>query len=73
MGVNFTTTKVPLWQIECDNFRRVGSEYELRDLATPEHDQFVQNFAARYDLDFKRDGSTVTFAATHRVERVKLS
>ena len=71
--MNSTTTKVPLWQIECDNFRRVGTEYELRDLATPEHDQFVQNFAARYDLDFTRTGSTVTFAATHRVERVKVS
>ena len=71
--MNFTTTKVPLWQIECDNFRRVGSEYELRDMATAEHDQFVQALAARYDLDFTRLGSTVTFAATHRVERVKSS
>ena len=71
--MNFTTTKVPLWQIECDNFRRVDSEYELRDMATTEHDQFVQALAARYDLDITRLGSTVTFAATHRVERVKSS
>jgi hypothetical protein len=57
--MNWTTTTVPLWQIDCDNFRRVGKPFELRDATTPEHDAFVDLFCARYGLKSARKGTTV--------------
>ncbi len=59
--MNWSTTKVPLWQIDCDNYRMVGRAFELRDVTTPEHLQFVEVFAARYGLKFSQSGSTIRF------------
>lgn len=61
-GLNWTTTTVPLWQIDCDNFRKVGKPFELRDVTTPEHLRFAEIFAARYDLTFKMKGTTIEFS-----------
>jgi hypothetical protein len=59
--LNWTTTTVPLWQIDCDNFRKVGRAFELRDVTGDEHGRFVEVFAARYDLAYERKGTTVVF------------
>ena len=59
--MNWTTTRVPLWQIDCDNFRRVGRPFELRDATTEEYTSFVHAFAARYSLSFVVEGSRVVF------------
>jgi hypothetical protein len=59
--MNWTTTTVPLWQIDCDNYRKVGRHFELRDVTTAEHRQFVEVFAARYDLAVQLNGAVATF------------
>jgi hypothetical protein len=59
--MNWTTTKVPLWQIDCENFRKVGRPFELRDVTTTEHWQFVKVFGARYAWNYTKEGSTVRF------------
>jgi hypothetical protein len=35
--------------------------FELRDVTTPEHDNFCAVFAARHDWKFKKEGTIVTF------------
>ena len=60
-AMNWTTTKVPLWQIDCENFRKVGRPFELRDVTSQEHCQFVELFAARYDLKFSKSETIVVF------------
>lgn len=59
--LNWTSTKVPLWQVDCEAFRRVGRPFELRDVTTQEHETFVNTFSARFNLNVKRKGTTVTF------------
>lgn len=59
-GMNWTSTQVPLWQIDCENYRRALQPFELRDV-TPEHDDFVEQFTLRYDLECKRIGTKIVF------------
>ena len=56
-----------MWQIDCENFRRVGS-FELRDVSSPEHLAFVEDFAAQHELSLKRSGEAVLFHA-HSTEK----
>ena len=60
--MNRTSTLVPMWQIDCDEFRKVGRAFELKDVTTPEHINFCDVFAARFGWPYKRKGSTVTFS-----------
>lgn len=50
-----------MWQIDCETFRKVEHPFELREVTTPEHQGFVEVFAARYDLPWKKEGTTVVF------------
>jgi hypothetical protein len=59
--MNWTSTKVPLWQIDCENFRKAGTTMELRDVTTEEHASFVKAFGERYGLRMEQDGTTVRF------------
>jgi hypothetical protein len=52
---------VPLWQIDCEEYRKVGGTFELRDVATQEHEDFVRLFATRHKLAVTRTGPTVIF------------
>jgi hypothetical protein len=61
LPLNWTTTTVPLWQVDCENFRRTGKPFELRDVSSAEHRDFVEQFAARYDMVFELTGSTARF------------
>lgn len=44
--MNWTSTKVPLWQTDCETFRTVGRRFELRDVATTAHEEFVPHSRA---------------------------
>ena len=58
--MNWTSTQIPLWQIDCDNHRKALRPFELRDLG-PGHDDFVEQFTQRYALECKRIGHRVIF------------
>ena len=60
MRLNTTSTKVPLWQIDCENFREVGP-FILRDAVSEEHLLFVKEFAVRNKLKWRQDGTEVHF------------
>lgn len=59
--MNRTTTRVQLWRIDCEAFRQIGSSFELRDVTTEAHEEFVRLFVSDNSLNFAREGSTVTF------------
>lgn|GEM_PF-3245940 len=59
--MNWSSTNVPLWQIDMENFRKVSQEFELRDVKTEEHRAFVIHFAVRYGLFWSSSDTTVTF------------
>jgi hypothetical protein len=61
-SMNWTSTQVPLWQIDCDEFRKVGRPFELRDVVSAEHEQFVAVFSVRFGWAIKREGSVVVFS-----------
>jgi len=71
--MNWTTTKVPLWQIDCENFRRADSAFEVPDVTTTEHQEFVEHFAARYGLKYKQADGTVRFERARSAARVRPS
>jgi len=60
--MNWTSTNVPMWQVDCYNFRKVGTSFQLRDVTTDFHRSFVEYFAARYDLAVRMDGETAVFS-----------
>ena len=59
--MNWTSTKVPLWQIDCEEFRKVGRPFELRDVTTPEHEKFIEALSIRHGLRTEGQGATVRF------------
>jgi len=59
--MNWTSTQVPLWQIDCEEFRKVGHPFELRDVSTPEHEKFIEAFGAKHWLKTARRGLTERF------------
>jgi hypothetical protein len=62
--VNWTTTAVPLWQVDCENFRKTGRPFELRGVSLQEHHEFISAFSARYDLQVvKNDDSALFYPA----------
>jgi hypothetical protein len=60
--VNWTSTTVPMWQIDCENFRKVGSTFQLKDVTTEEHRTFVKLFCVRYDFSVTMAGTTAIFS-----------
>lgn len=59
--MNWTSTTVPLWQIDLDNFRKVGGPFQLKDVTTDEHRAFIKVFCARYDVKVRMAGNTAIF------------
>ena len=59
--VNWTSTKVPLWESDCLQFWRAGQPFELRDVCTDDHFQFVSQFAKAHELEAECEGETVYF------------
>ena len=53
---------MPLWQIDCDEYRKVGRDFELRDIGTPDHESFCAVFSARHNWHFKLDGNKAIFS-----------
>jgi hypothetical protein len=52
---------VPMWQIDCAAFEKVGRPFELRNVSTPEHESFVEAFSTKHRLRTEREGTTVRF------------
>ncbi|HVK59874.1 MAG TPA: hypothetical protein VM735_13895 [Candidatus Kapabacteria bacterium] len=61
--MNWTSTKVPMWQFDCQNYWRAGSAFEVRDVTTEEHMKFVATFASVHELSFSVIGQTARFSA----------
>jgi hypothetical protein len=61
-SVNWTSTKVPLWETDCLQFWRAGQPFEVRDVTTEDHLLFVARFAEAHELEIRQDGSTVIFS-----------
>ena len=61
--MNWTSTKVPMWQLDCQNFWRAGSIFEVRDVTSEEDLKFIEIFARSHDLSCKMNGSIVSFSA----------
>jgi hypothetical protein len=59
--MNWTTTTVPLWQGDCDNYRRTGRPFEVRDVTTPSQREFLDQFAARHDLAVSQEEQIARF------------
>ena len=71
LALNWTSTKVPLWQSDCENFWRSGRPFELRGV-NDEHMLFVEQFSRLFGLGFARQGHTVVFSdATERSPKAK--
>ena len=49
-----------MWQSDCQELRKLQRPFQLRDVSR-ENEKFVEMFAARFDFDVEREGSTVTF------------
>lgn len=60
-AVNWTSTKVPLWETDCLQFWRAGQPFELRDVSTQDHISFVSQFANAHELEVERDGESIVF------------
>ena len=58
--MSWTSTRIPLWQIECENLRKSLKPFELRDVG-PEHNPFIEAFTTLYRMNCIREGSVVTF------------
>src|SRR5688500_14121856 len=57
---NWTSTTVPMWQIDCENYRRTLLPFELWEVKD-EHMEFVKAFCKTYGWKFTRRGSLVRF------------
>ena len=71
--MNWTSTQVPLWQIDCDEFRKVGRPFELRDVNTPEHENFVAVFSVRFGWTAKREGTMVIFSPSLSIKETAIA
>jgi hypothetical protein len=60
-AVNWTSTKVPLWESDCVQFWRTGQPFELRDVTSDEHHLFIARFSLAHELEVTRDGDRVIF------------
>jgi hypothetical protein len=60
--MNEVSTRVPAWQINCEKFQKVGQTFQLRDVETDEHWNFVSLFCARFGWIAKGQGTTVVFS-----------
>ena len=60
-SVNLTSTKVPEWKEDCQRFCHSDKPFELRDVTTPEHKDFVEHLRAAYKLKVARWGRAVRF------------
>lgn len=60
-AMNWTSTEVPMWQVDCVEFHRVGRPFEVREVKTGDHESFIEAFAAHNGLETVREGSTVRF------------
>jgi hypothetical protein len=59
--VNWTSAKVPMWQMDCQNFWRAGLPFEVRNVSEEEDVRFIETFASSHSLNYVRNGETAYF------------
>ena len=59
--LNSITTKVPLWEDDCERFGRRGVPFVLRDVTSAWQVQFIKAFSAHAHFRFTRHDTTVLF------------
>ena len=59
--MNWTSTIIPMWQNDCDQFLEVNRPFELRHIQTAEHEEFVAAFSKEHNLKVTRSGTTARF------------
>ncbi len=59
--VNWTSAKVPMWQMDCQNFWRAGLPFEVRNVSEEEDVKFIETFASSHSLNYVRKGETAYF------------
>ena len=59
--MNWTSTIIPMWQNDCDQFLEVNRPFELRHIQTAEHEEFVAAFSKEHNLKVTRSATTARF------------
>jgi hypothetical protein len=59
--MNWTSAKVPLWEADCEEFRRAGRPFEVRHVDTEEAVKILERFATKYGLRYQRKANLYKF------------
>jgi hypothetical protein len=62
-----TSTTVPTWQKDCENFAKGRGLFELLNVSTTDHFLFVIEFCKKHDLDYTLAEDTLLFAPRQKV------
>lgn len=57
-----TSTIVPTWRDDCENFAKGHGLFELLNVTTTDQFLFVIEFCKKHDLDYSFAGDTLLFA-----------
>jgi hypothetical protein len=57
--MNWISTAIPSWREECENQRRRHESFEVRDVTTSEHLQFIATFSKCFHLRIKPTGRSI--------------
>jgi len=60
-NLNTTSTKIPHWETDCENYVVALPSFELRDVSRSDHIKFVEEFAIKHGLKFRLEGTTAIF------------
>ena len=50
-----------MWETDCMQFWRTGLPFELRNVSTAAHEEFVREFADSHQLTVEREGTIARF------------
>lgn len=56
---NWTSTKVPMWEVDLIEFWRTGRPFEVREVSTPDQEEVILRFARSRGLKIERAGTTI--------------
>jgi len=62
-----TSTTVPTWQEDCENFAKGHGLFELLNVSTTDQFLFVIGFCKKHDLDYSLADNTLLFAPRQKV------
>ena len=59
--MNTISTSVPHWREQCENCRRDCEKFELQNVSTSEHLQFIAKFSQCFGFQVRPKGRSVLF------------